>query len=70
VVEHKSENLNVGHGHVFPRPDGMKARCGGPSLCSQCARDYARYAREKDACGRKEQEALNDHIANTTGAKP
>lgn len=42
-------NSNTGHGHVFPRPDGVKARCGGPSLCSECVRDYARYAREKDA---------------------
>ena len=30
---------NVGHGHVFPRPDGGKAKCGGPSICSECARD-------------------------------
>lgn len=34
-----SENENVGHGHVFPRPDGMKARCGGPGLCPECNRD-------------------------------
>ena len=40
---------NTGHGHVYPRPDGAKARCGGPSICSECARDYARYTREKDA---------------------
>src|SRR5689334_18771042 len=44
-----TSNKNTGHGHVYPRPDGVKARCGGPSLCSECARDYARYAREKDA---------------------
>ena len=34
-------NPNVGHGHVFPRPDGMKTRCGGPALCSECAKDLA-----------------------------
>lgn len=28
-----------GHGHIWPRPDGTKARCGGPALCVQCARD-------------------------------
>jgi predicted NBD/HSP70 family sugar kinase len=30
-----------GHGHVTPRPDGAKARCGGPALCSTCAREAA-----------------------------
>lgn len=28
---------NTGHGHVTPRPDGVKARCGGPGLCKVCA---------------------------------
>ncbi len=28
-----------GHGHVFPRADGVKMRCGGPGLCSKCAAD-------------------------------
>ena len=32
---------NVGHGHVYPRPDGMKARCGGPGICYQCSREKA-----------------------------
>lgn len=31
-----------GHGHVIPRRDGVKARCGGPALCSVCAREKAR----------------------------
>lgn len=26
-----------GHGHVRPRPDGARARCGGPAVCSACA---------------------------------
>jgi hypothetical protein len=30
---------NVGHGHVFPRPDGRVARCGGPGICRECSRD-------------------------------
>lgn len=25
-----------GHGHVWPNPGGIKARCGGPALCSEC----------------------------------
>jgi len=32
---------NVGHGHVHPRPDGVKARCGGPGLCPECSREAA-----------------------------
>lgn len=26
-----------GHGHVFARTDGVRARCGGPYLCGSCA---------------------------------
>ena len=33
---------NVGHGHVYIRPDGNKARCGGPGMCNECSRDLAR----------------------------
>lgn len=39
---------NTGHGHVWPRPDGVKARCGGPGLCAQCSRDEARQAAAQD----------------------
>lgn len=35
---------NTGHGHVWPRPDGIKARCGGPTICHECALDAARTA--------------------------
>jgi hypothetical protein len=34
---------NTGHGHVYLRPDGNKARCGGPGVCSECNRDLATY---------------------------
>lgn len=30
---------NSGHGHVWARPDGLKAKCGGPGLCGACASD-------------------------------
>ncbi len=30
---------NTGHGHVWERPDGLKARCGGPNLCRECSAD-------------------------------
>ena len=29
------------HGHVSPLPDGARARCGGPVLCSDCALEWA-----------------------------
>lgn len=31
----------MGHGWVTPRPDGAKAKCGGPGLCQVCAREKA-----------------------------
>jgi hypothetical protein len=31
----------TGHGHVTPRADGGMARCGGPALCPECARERA-----------------------------
>lgn len=37
-------DLNQGHGHVFRRADGVKARCGGPGMCSECSADLARLA--------------------------
>lgn len=30
---------NTGHGWIWERPDGMRARCGGPGLCKTCAVD-------------------------------
>jgi hypothetical protein len=30
---------NVGHGRVFPRPDGRVQKCGGPALCRECQAD-------------------------------
>ncbi|MBL4833611.1 MAG: hypothetical protein JKY26_06505 [Pseudomonas sp.] len=34
-------NPNSGHGHVYHRPDGERARCGGPGICAQCSKDQA-----------------------------
>lgn len=31
-----------GHGHVFPRSDGIRMRCGGPGMCAECRADKAR----------------------------
>lgn len=27
------------HGHVIPRPDGYKAKCGGPAMCRYCQQE-------------------------------
>ena len=32
-----TSDQNVGHGWVRPRPDGAKAKCGGPAICRECA---------------------------------
>lgn len=37
---------NIGHGHVYPRPDGARARCGGPGLCSECSKELAQKQAE------------------------
>lgn len=33
---------NEGHGHVRPRADGVKMRCGGPAICVECAQEFSR----------------------------
>lgn len=45
-------NPNTGHGHVFKRPDGVKARCGGPGVCAECSTDLARA----EAAAQREQQ--------------
>lgn len=44
----QAPGTNTGHGHVWPRPDGMKARCGGPAICTQCALDAGRLQGRTD----------------------
>jgi hypothetical protein len=49
---------NTGHGHVRPRPDGVRVRCGGPGMCNECSieRAVVRARAEAEArlrdCGR------------------
>lgn len=54
---------NVGHGHVFPRPDGVRARCGGPAMCSECAKDLARKKKQK-----RSRVAVADALAESARA--
>jgi hypothetical protein len=42
---------NTGHGHVWERPDGMKARCGGTAICVECAKDHARWGKALAGAG-------------------
>lgn len=39
----ESLHPNIGHGHVFARADGVRARCGGPGIYAECSRDLARH---------------------------
>lgn len=47
----KEINSNVGHGHVFLRPDKARARCGGPRICQKCQGDLARLQAEAQQSG-------------------
>jgi hypothetical protein len=60
---------NTGHGHVWERPDGVKARCGGPVICAECSRDYAEFnkAVAKDA---EVEHAFSDGPTAETFAEP
>lgn len=35
-IKVESAGANKGHGHIVPRADGVKARCGGPGICTAC----------------------------------
>ena len=41
----EKRNPNSGHGHVYPRPDRVLMRCGGPGICSECSRDKAQQGK-------------------------
>jgi len=56
------DERNTGHGWVYPRPDGMKARCGGPAMCSTCAADATRKT-VYEAASERQGAAQNELIA-------
>jgi hypothetical protein len=37
----REAGVTRGHGHITPRADGVKARCGGPAFCKTCQREQA-----------------------------
>lgn len=43
VIRTAGPGTNSGHGHVWPRPDGTRMRCGGPGLCQKCTDDQIRW---------------------------
>lgn len=51
--EFRESRGGEGHGHVRPRSDGSRTRCGGPGLCAVCnqeaARAWVEEHRERDA---------------------
>jgi hypothetical protein len=51
--------MNTGHGHVVPRPDGVKARCGGPAICSRCQAERAAYESNLPQKAKQEADQLN-----------
>lgn len=44
VISYGNVPARVGHGHVTPNADGSKARCGGPGICTVCARELQALA--------------------------
>ncbi len=45
--EGKMNLTSSGHGHVVQRLDGVRARCGGPSICKVCQKEKAWWDAEK-----------------------
>ena len=57
---------NTGHGHVWERPDGIKARCGGPGICAECSKDQAAVMRAKEFAGRQGITSSRIEVATRT----
>lgn len=44
------------HGHVTPRPDGTKERCGGITLCQHCQAELRLFKADQEDKERREAE--------------
>ncbi|MEX3764515.1 hypothetical protein [Paraburkholderia phenoliruptrix] len=47
LFEHVDYDWEQGHGHVRPRADGVRMRCGGSGVCSTCNRERVLDAAER-----------------------
>lgn len=56
--QHIASQPNSGHGHVFPRPDGVKVRCAGPAFCKVCALDLAQKQAAEPASPEAKEPAI------------
>lgn len=43
----QTQSQHPWHGHVRPREDGVKARCGGPAMCDKCKLEQTLYGEKK-----------------------
>lgn len=62
--------MNSGHGHVWERPDGVKARCGGPGICTQCSLDLARMSNNEPPAPAPVVSSPNERAAFEKWAEP
>lgn len=44
ALDARGHPIMDGHGHVRPRIDGQRARCGGPRICKKCQAEAANMA--------------------------
>lgn len=52
-----------GHGHVIPNENGLKARCGGPTICSVCAKELLAFKDAEIAKQRSDIDAMRADYA-------
>lgn len=64
------KNANFGHGHVYPRPDGMKARCGGPGICPECSKEASYQFRKEKPTMNAAPVSIEERIENDFSFHP
>lgn len=54
------------HGHVTPRPDGAKARCGGPGICTDCTMEQLRAEARQPSIVHRQLDASRRELHSMT----